>query len=162
MLSSCGAPANIRVLMECKQQRHPLQARADGSFGGCGFASDESPPSSNRFKGMRFQVTHLYICFFPDEHTWEACTDSYPMRVERHLCDIMHVPGKTGVITLKVIEHQLASKGCFRPDICSGVGDGGGKMRDVLVSTTFCVLTTHPMLASAVWATCPGPWPKRG
>lgn len=127
MLSSCGAPANIRVLMECKQQRHPLQARADGSFGGCGFASDESPPSSNRFKGMRFQVTHLYMCFFPDEHTWEACTDSYPMRVERHLCDIMHVPGKTGAITLKVIEQQLASKGCFRPDICSGVGDGGGE-----------------------------------
>ena len=107
--------------------RAHVQARVDGTFGGCGFASDESPPSSNRFKGLRFQVTHVFMCFFPEVHTWELHTDTYPMRVERHLCDIMHVDGKTGVITLKVIEQQLATKGCFRPDMCSGVGDGGGE-----------------------------------
>ena len=67
------------------------------------------------------------MCFFPEVHTWRLHTDTYPMRVERHLCDIMHVDGKTGVITLKVIEQQLATKGCFRPDMCSGVGDGGGE-----------------------------------
>ncbi len=42
------------------------EARANGTFCGFSFASDESPPSENRFAGLRFQVTYVYITLFED------------------------------------------------------------------------------------------------
>ena len=38
-----------------------FQKRGEGYFAGFGFATDESPPSQPRFRGLRFQVTVMYI-----------------------------------------------------------------------------------------------------
>ena len=41
-----------------------FQKRGEGCFAGFGFASDESPPSQPRVRGLRFQITVMYIGTF--------------------------------------------------------------------------------------------------
>ena len=52
------------------------------------------------------QVTWLHFLSFEDPLSWEnpQWGDKHPFRRQRHLCDIVHVPLKTGEETLKVIE----------------------------------------------------------
>ena len=52
-----------------------FQKRGEGSFAGFGFASDESPPSQPRFRGLRFQVTVMYIGTFAPLGQWESMAD---------------------------------------------------------------------------------------
>jgi len=103
-----------------------LTLRELGKLAGVAVASDESPPSQPRFRGLRFQITILYIGTFLDLHQWNSSTEP-PLVKSTCLADIMHCPGKKGVDVSRVIEKQLARQGlnCF--DVCSGTGDGGGE-----------------------------------
>jgi hypothetical protein len=105
------------------------QARADGSLLGFAFASDESPPSETRYAGLRFQITYVYVAFMIPVQDWgkHDYVRAPPIRVERHLTDILNVNGKTGSETLKSILKQCATKGLFAEDCVCGVGDGGGE-----------------------------------
>ena len=102
------------------------KARADGTFVGAAFGSDESPPSAHRFAGLRFKITYLYVPFFKELHLWDLpeYANAYPLDVERHLCDIMNCPGKTGLETISAIDKQIEREGVIRLDLMAGVGDG--------------------------------------
>ena len=41
-----------------------FQKRGEGYFAGVGLATDESPPSQPRFRGLRFQIIVMYIGAF--------------------------------------------------------------------------------------------------
>jgi hypothetical protein len=96
------------------------------SMFGVGLCSDESPPASMRFSGLRFQITYLYVPYFRPVHEWESC-ETPPVNVEQYLCDICHCPGKDGATVLSVITKQLERFGVTRADVLSGTGDGGGE-----------------------------------
>ena len=100
--------------------------REQGSLAGVALATDESPPSQPRFRGLRFQITVLYWGTFAPVREWETSEDP-PILKCSSLGDIMHCPGKKGVEVSRVIEKQLARLGlnCF--DVVSGTGDGGGE-----------------------------------
>ena len=99
------------------------------SFFGAAFVSDESPPSGNRYTGLRFQITWLYIPYIPSSETWDSAiyNDKHPIRVEKICCDIMNVEHKTGIATYDVIRRQIDRFGLSEYDIVAGVGDGGGE-----------------------------------
>ena len=103
-----------------------MSLREAGRFAGVALATDESPPSQPRFRGLRFQVTVFYMGTFEDLHRWNACADP-PILKSTCLADIMHCPGKKGVDVSRIIEKQLARFGlnCF--DVVSATGDGGGE-----------------------------------
>ena len=103
-----------------------LTLRELGKLAGVALATDESPPSQPRFRGLRLQITVFYIGTYLDRHQWNASQDP-PLIKSTCLADIMHCPGKKGVDVSRVIEKQLARQGlnCF--DVCSGTGDGGGE-----------------------------------
>ena len=106
-----------------------LQAREDGTYHGSSFVSDESPPSANRYTGLRFQITQVYTLWFDDVATWESpqYNEAYPFKRERRLQDIMNVPLKTGSATLEVICQQTSRQGVHITDYNSAAGDGGGE-----------------------------------
>ena len=86
--------------------------REAGDFAGVALATDESPPSQPRFRGLRFQITVLYLgTYLPVEH-WERCA-SPPISSTSLLGDIMHCPGKKGVDVSRVIEKQLLRCCCM-------------------------------------------------
>ena len=99
------------------------------SFFGAAFVTDESPPSGNRYTGLRFQITWLYVPFFKDVAMWEApeFDDKYPMVVKKLLCDVMNVTQKTGRATFDIIRRQIDRLGLSEYDMVNGVGDGGGE-----------------------------------
>ena len=103
-----------------------LRMREEGRFAGVALATDESPPSQPRFRGLRFQITVFYIGTFENLSKWNSCKDP-PLIKSTCLADIMHCPGKKGVHVSKIIEKQLSRLGlnCF--DVTSGTGDGGGE-----------------------------------
>ena len=101
--------------------------RDAGHLHGFAFSSDESPPSANRFCGLRFQITYAYLPIFKDINTWELYADRFPMDLERHLTDIVHCPSKLGNEVLKVMEKQWATLGLTRWDAHGGTGDRGGE-----------------------------------
>ena len=103
-----------------------FKAREAGSFAGVAVATDESPPSQPRFRGLRFQVTVFYMGTYKALHEWSSCDDP-PLLKSTCLADIMHCPGKKGVDVSRIIEKQLGRLGlnCF--DVVSGTGDGGGE-----------------------------------
>ena len=103
-----------------------FEHREHGRFAGVALATDESPPSQPRFRGLRFQITVLYWGTFVPVEEWETSRDP-PILKCSCLGDIMHCPGKKGVDVSRVIEKQLARVGlnCF--DVVSGTGDGGGE-----------------------------------
>ena len=47
------------------------QKRGASYFASFGFATDESPPSQPRFRGLRFQITVLYLGSFAPRGEWE-------------------------------------------------------------------------------------------
>ena len=103
-----------------------LQKARGVSFFGCGVASDESPPSQDRFAGFRFQITYVYCPMFDDDSLWELA-ERPPVRRDKYLGDIAHCPGKDGPAVTAVIEKQLRRIGLNLTDIVSGTGDGGGE-----------------------------------
>ncbi len=106
--------------------RDRIAAERGATFFGAALATDESPPSQPRFRGLRFQVTFLYIPMVPSVDTWDAW-ESPPLRVEPYLCDICNCPGKDGATVVGVVEKQLARVGLSSADMLSGTGDGGGE-----------------------------------
>ena len=85
--------------------------------------------SSQRFRGLRFQITHVYFPSFPPVSSWASpeYDEVAPITVRRRLLDIMHCPKKDGASVLSVLEQQWATIGCNRHDFVSGSGDGGGE-----------------------------------
>ena len=107
-------------------EEHLYQRRLDGAFGGICLATDESPPSVARFRGLRFQVTCFYIGLIsPIEH-WGSSVEP-PISVMGILGDICHCPGKRGEDVMRVLDKQLGRLGLNRADVVSGTGDGGGE-----------------------------------
>ena len=102
------------------------EQRLAGRFGGVCIATDESPPSEPRFRGLRFQITMLYIPVFEPREQWENFNEP-PMRTRCLLADILHSPGKKGVDLLKVLDKQLGRFGLSRADVIGGVADAGGE-----------------------------------
>ena len=103
-----------------------LSAREAGTLAGVSLATDESPPSQPRFRGLRFQITVLYAGAFKDLREWSTC-ETPPITKTSILADIAHCPGKKGVDVSKVIEMQLNRVGLSAYDVVSGTGDGGGE-----------------------------------
>ena len=100
--------------------------RESGSFAGVAAATDESPPSQPRFRGLRFQITVFYIGTFKDLSQWDSCEDP-PIIKSTCLADIAHCPGKKGADVSRVLEKQLQRLGLNHGDVVSGTGDGGGE-----------------------------------
>ena len=100
--------------------------REAGNWAGLALATDESPPKQPRFRGLRFQITVLYLGEFLPETLWPSCT-SPPIRCTSYLADIMHCPGKKGVDVSRVLEQQLSRLGLSCYDVVAGTGDGGGE-----------------------------------
>ena len=100
--------------------------RGENRLAGVALATDESPPSQPRFRGMRFQITVIYWGSFVPLSEWEHAAEP-PIIKHSFLGDIMHCPGKKGVDVSRIIEKQLARVGlnCF--DVVSCTGDGGGE-----------------------------------
>ncbi len=111
--------------VDCVVKARLQSARGTTMFGG-GIASDESPPASHRFTGLRFQVTYLYVPFFAAEQFWEQ-SPTPPIRCEKFLLDVCQCDGKDGASVMRVISKQLNRLGLSEADIVSGVGDGGGE-----------------------------------
>ena len=82
-----------------------FQAREQGTFAGFGFATNESPPEAPRFRGLRFQITVLYLGTFAPLSTWET-SDDPPLRRESMLGDICHCHGKKGDDVARIVEKQ--------------------------------------------------------
>ena len=106
--------------------RDRIAAARGKSFFGAGIATDESPPSQPRLRGLRFQVTFAYLPFFADLSAWEDA-EAPPVRIEAALLDLCHCPGKDGLVVTGVVRKQLARLGLSDLDIVSGTGDGGGE-----------------------------------
>ena len=102
------------------------QKREEGSLAGVALATDESPPKQPRFRGLRFQITVMYLGFIPPVHVWESRT-SPPIDITSMLGDIMHCAGKKGRDVSRVLEKQLNRVGLNVYDVVAGTGDGGGE-----------------------------------
>ena len=100
--------------------------RGQGLLAGCALATDESPPSQPRYRGLRFQITVLFVGSFKPLELWESSTVP-PIHRQPVLADIMHCPGKKGTDVSQVLEKQLARIGLTCFDVVSGTGDGGGE-----------------------------------
>ena len=100
--------------------------REDGSWAGVAVATDESPPKQPRFRGLRFQITVMYLGSMPPVVEWESSA-SPPLQCISMLADIMHCPGKKGTDVSQVLEKQLGRIGLNCYDVVSGTGDGGGE-----------------------------------
>ena len=98
---------------------------------GVALATDESPPSQNRFGGYRFQVTMVYIIRWRPMASWNA-SETPPLDVEPRLLDICHCPRKDGPSVMQVVDKQLARVGLMRYDVKSMVGDGGAENEGML------------------------------
>ena len=105
---------------------HLMNARDAGTLAGVALATDESPPSQPRFRGLRFQITVIYAGAFKNLRDWSTCDDP-PILKTNLLADICHCPGKKGADVSRVIEKQLARIGLSAFDVVSGTGDGGGE-----------------------------------
>ena len=102
-----------------------IEAARGVRFHGFSFVSDESPPSSPSWRGLRLQITWMYIPYIPPVETWEASDDA-PISVDKLLMDILHCLGKDGTTVAKVLDKQFARVGVTREDAVSGTTIGGG------------------------------------
>ena len=103
-----------------------FQLRKQMTFAGCALATDESPPSQPRFRGLRFQITVMYWGSFKPVEEWQNLNDPPILRTSC-LADITHCPGKKGVDVSRVLERQLMRVGLNSFDVVSCTGDGGGE-----------------------------------
>ena len=100
--------------------------REAGTFAGVAIATDESPPSQPRFRGLRFQITVLYLGTFLPVEDWESASTP-PIQKRTCLGDIMHCPGKKGADVSRCLEKQMSRVGLNSFDVVAGTGDGGGE-----------------------------------
>ena len=103
-----------------------MQQRESGIFAGVSLATDESPPSQPRFRGLRFQITVLYLGTFAPLSAWNDSLHP-PITRTSMLADIVHCPGKKGLDVSRALEKQLARVGLSLFDVVSCTGDGGGE-----------------------------------
>ena len=103
-----------------------FRMREEGTFAGVALATDESPPSQPRFRGLRFQISVMYLGSFVPRANWEGLMTP-PILCTSMLGDIMHCPGKKGTDVSRVVEKQLARVGLNPYDVVAGTGDGGGE-----------------------------------
>ena len=102
-----------------------FRRRADGTWAGVVVATDERPTKQPRFRGLRFQITVMYLGIVPPVVEWEPSA-SPPIQCISMLADIMHCPGKKGTDVSQVLEKQLGRIGLNCYDAVSGTGGGGG------------------------------------
>ena len=112
-----------------------FKKREQGILAGVTIATDESPPKQPRFGGLRFQITLLYVGTYKSLAEWELLDDP-PITRTSVLGDIMHCAGKKGKDVWGIPEKQLLRLGLSTHDVVAGVGDGGGRTRARLASTT--------------------------
>ena len=112
--------------MDCHVRDAILEAKKAGRFIGAGIATDESPPSQPRFRGLSFQVAMLYIPSVLDVNLWENC-DEPPVSVDARLMDICHASLKDGPTVTCILHKQLGRANLVPPDVTSGTGDGAGE-----------------------------------
>ena len=103
-----------------------FQLREQGLFAGVALATDESPPSQPRFRGLRFQITVAYLGRFAPRVAWEA-SSAPPIFCTSMLADLVHCSGKKGVDVSRVLEKQLARVNLNAFDVVCCTGDGGGE-----------------------------------
>ena len=105
------------------------KARENGTFTAFSWASDESPPGSAKYAGLRFQVTWIYVIFFLDVALWDSPEYEFEMPIIRreYLCDVVNCPGKTGDVVFDRVSKQWSRFGVSSEECCAGVGDGGGE-----------------------------------
>ena len=89
-------------------------------------ATDESPPKQPRFRGLRFQITVLYLGRFLPVSSWETSA-SPPIECTSTLADLMHCPGKKGTDVSRILDAQLGRLGLSAYDVVAATGDGGGE-----------------------------------
>jgi hypothetical protein len=72
--------------------------RDDNRISGFSWVSDESPPASSRYSGLRFQITWVYIVVYDSLQQWDLPEFEFRMPIARRrfLCDVVNCPGKTG------------------------------------------------------------------
>ena len=102
------------------------RARERGCMAGVAVATDESPPSQPRFRGLRFQITVVYIGTCKPLCDWDSSLDP-PLTRTSILTDINHCASKKGTDVWLVVQRQLEKLGLNAYDITSGTGDGGGE-----------------------------------
>ena len=115
------------VDMQAVGARDDAQATERGEHYAVAFTTDESPPSEPRFAGLRFQITFVHVLFYKPVEEWQHYITEHPFVRTKSLCDIMHVPEKTGIGTLNVLMTQFERKGIYQSDIVSASTDGGGE-----------------------------------
>ena len=103
-----------------------MELREAKRFSGVAIATDESPPSQPRFRGLRFQISVFYYGAFPPVAEW-GTMQAPPLTLHTALADICHCPGKKGTDVSRVLERQLARLGMNPFDVVSCTGDGGGE-----------------------------------
>ena len=103
-----------------------FQKREEGVLAGVALATDESPPSQPRFRGLRFQITVMYVGTFPPLESWESSATP-PILCTSVLGGLMHCPGKKGTDVSRILEKQLNRVGLNCWDVVSCTGDGGGE-----------------------------------
>ena len=103
-----------------------MDLKESGRFAGVALATDESPPSQPRFRGLRFQISVFYYGKFTPVPDWEIATEP-PLHVTTCLADIIHCPGKKGVDVHRILDKQLERLGLSSFDVVSCTGDGGGE-----------------------------------
>ena len=96
--------------------------REEGKFAGVALATDESPLSQPRFRGLRFQRTVMYWGTFLLVEDWGQI--SPPSHLEEILLGRHHaLPRQEGSGCLQ--GHSRAGMNCF--DVVAATGDGGGE-----------------------------------
>jgi hypothetical protein len=98
-----------------------LEAKEQDTFAGVALATDESPPSQPRFRGLRFQITVIYMGKFLSQRDWEG-RSAPPISRTSMLADIMHCPGKKGSDVSRVLEKQLARVNLTAYDVVGATG----------------------------------------
>ena len=130
LLSDRTSLVRHMLLLDAAVDRYILerlfQMREDDTFAGAALATDESPPSQPRFRGLRFQITIVYIGSFLPEAQWEALAVP-PMSRTSMLGDIAHCPGKKGTDVCRVIGKQFTRWGLPMSEVVAATGDGGGE-----------------------------------
>ena len=111
----------------CQVRNSSAQARNEGTFFGAHYETDEASPDSNKYDGMRFQVTLLYEIKFLHTDVWDSFTDAWPVTRSGSMTDMVHAPHKSGIEATKLFEKQILTKGYMLEDMESGTTDGGSE-----------------------------------
>ena len=121
-----------------------FKAREQGTFAGFGFATDESPPDAPRFRGLRFQITVLYLGTFAPLSTWETSEDP-PLRRESMLGTSATALGRKGTMWLGLWRSRLADGTLIATTLWLAQGMAEGIMKVVAASMCSSSASTQGM-----------------